>query len=92
MRLSYSPDTSTSRVAVVGRAVHTDEKVLEAMCDALERKKVPARWVDASQSCLSCLVPRQRVEAVVCAFHDALRLDIAPRSGVSCLPYAGRPA
>jgi len=81
MQLSYSPDTSTSRVAVVGRAVHTDEKVLQAMCDALERKKVPARWVDASRSCLSCLVPRQRVEAVVCAFHDALRLGIAPALG-----------
>lgn len=51
------------------------------MCDALEREKIPARWVDASRSCLSCLVPRQRVEAVVCAFHDALRLGIAPALG-----------
>jgi len=40
--------------------------------------KAPTRWVDASWSSLSCLVPRTSVEDVVCALHEALRLGIAP--------------
>ena len=74
MRLSYSPDTSTSRVAVVGRAVRGNVGVVQTVTRALEHLNVSTRWVDASRSSLSCLVPRTSVEDVVCALHDALDL------------------
>jgi aspartate kinase len=74
MLLSFALDLESARVTVVGGAVRTDEKVLRAVCEVLERNELPARWVDASRSCLSCLVPRTRVEDVVCTLHEALGL------------------
>ncbi|HEY5388321.1 MAG TPA: aspartate kinase [Thermoleophilia bacterium] len=72
--LSCVSDTNSARVAVVGRAVRGNVGVVQTMIRALEHLDAPTRWVDASWSSLSCLVPRRSVEDVVCALHEALEL------------------
>jgi len=72
--LSCVPDTKSARVAVVGRGVRGNVEVVQAVTRALEQVNAPTRWVDGSQSSLSCLVPRASVEGMVCALHEALGL------------------
>ena len=74
MPLSFALDLDSARVTVVGRAGHGHGGVVETVTRVLEHMEVPTRLVDARRSCLSCLVPRTRVEDVVCTLHEALGL------------------
>ena len=77
--VSYTLDTDSSRVTVVGRYANQDGSVSRCISATLDEAGLPLRQVMSSRSSLSFLVPRASVEDVIIRLHHALDLGLPAR-------------